>query len=134
MIQLSTTTAQTLSPGQSLTFNATLLKTGCAEAHRTSSSIVTLRSNCATYELHFSGNVTSTVAGPVSLAITLDGEILPETLMNREISTANSSENIASAVLVRTTVGCCGKVSVTNAGTTPIVVSPNTSFFVKRVA
>ena len=34
MIQVSNSTTQTLAPGQSLTFDSVLLKSGCAEAHR----------------------------------------------------------------------------------------------------
>ena len=53
MIELSNTAAQTIAPGQSLTFDTVLLKTGCAEAHRNNSGIVTLEADCAVYEIHF---------------------------------------------------------------------------------
>lgn len=38
MISLSNTTAQTLTPGQSITFNTVVLHTGCAECHRANTS------------------------------------------------------------------------------------------------
>lgn len=134
MIELSNTAAQTIAPGQSLTFDTVLLKTGCAEAHRTSSGIITLKANCAVYEIHFAANISATTAGTAQLAISLDGEPLLETTMINSIGTAGDPENAATATLVKTGCGCCGKISVTNTGTTSVIVSPNPALFVKRVA
>lgn len=134
MIELSNTAAQTIAPGQSLTFDTVLLKTGCAEAHRTNSGIVTLKADCAVYEIHFAANISATAAGTAQLAISLDGEPLVETTMINTISTAGDPDNAATATLVKTGCGCCGKISVTNTGTTSVIVSPNPALFVKRVA
>lgn len=134
MIELSNTAAQTIAPGQSLTFDTVLLKTGCAEAHRTNSGIVTLKADCAVYEIHFAANISATAAGTAQLAISLDGEPLVETTMINTISTAGDPDNAATATLVKTGCGCCGKISVTNTGTTSVIVSANPALFVKRVA
>lgn len=134
MIQVSNSTAQTLSPGQSLTFDSALLKSGCAETHRVNSGIVTLRSNCGIYEVHFTGNVSAPSASPVQLAIQLDGETLPETTMYEEITTPGVGQSVAAATLVRTGAGCCGRIGVVNTGTTTISVLANTSLFIKRIA
>ena len=134
MIELSNTAAQTIAPGQSLTFDTVLLKTGCAETHRTNSGIVTLKADCAVYEIHFAANISATAAGAAQLAITLDGEPLIETTMINTISTAGDPDNAATATLVKTGCGCCGKISVTNTGTTSVIVSANPALFVKRVA
>lgn len=134
MIELSNTAAQTIAPGQSLTFDTVLLKTGCAEAHRTNSGIVTLKADCAVYEIHFAANISATAAGTAQLAISLDGEPLIETTMINTISTAGDPDNAATATLVKTGCGCCGKISVTNTGTTSVIVSTNPALFVKRVA
>lgn len=134
MIELSNTAAQTIAPGQSLTFDTVLLKTGCAEAHRTNSGIVTLKADCAVYEIHFAANISATAAGTAQLAISLDGEPLVETTMINTVSTAGDPDNAATATLVKTGCGCCGKISVTNTGTTSVIVSDNPALFVKRVA
>ena len=134
MIQVSNSTAQTLSPGQSLTFDSVLLKSGCAETHRVNSGIVTLRSNCGIYEVHFTGNVSAPSASPVQLAIQLDGETLPETTIYEEITTPGVGQSVAAATLVRTGAGCCGRIGVVNTGTTTISVLANTSLFIKRIA
>ena len=134
MIQVSNSTAQTLSPGQSLTFDSVLLKSGCAETHRVNSGIVTLRSNCGVYEVHFTGNVSAPSASPIQLAIQLDGETLPETTMYEEITTPGVGQSVAAATLIRTGAGCCGRIGVVNTGTTTISVLANTSLFIKRIA
>lgn len=134
MIELSNTAAQTIAPGQSLTFDTVLLKTGCAETHRSNSGIVTLKADCAVYEIHFAANISATDAGTAQLAISLDGEPLIETTMINTISTAGDPDNAATATLVKTGCGCCGKISVTNTGTTSVIVSANPALFVKRVA
>ena len=134
MIQVSNSTAQTLSPGQSLTFDSVLLKSGCAETHRVNSGIVTLRSNCGIYEIHFTGNVSAPSASPIQLAIQLDGETLPETTMYEEITTPGVGQSVAAATLIRTGAGCCGRIGVVNTGTTTISVLANTSLFIKRIA
>lgn len=134
MIVLSDTTAQTLQPGQSLTYSVTVLKSGCSEAHRSGSGTVTLRAECGTYEVHFAANISGTAAGQVQLAIALDGEALPETTMVSTVGAAGDPNNVATATLIRTGCGCCGRVSVTNNGTAPVVVGANPSLFVKRVA
>lgn len=134
MIQLTNTAAQTLAPGQALTFDTVILRSGCGEAHRKNSGIVTLRASCATYEAHFAASVTGTAAGPVQLAIALDGEPLPETTMIASVATAGDLGNVATATLVRTGCGCCPRLSVVNSGTAPVTVGANPAFFVKRVA
>ena len=134
MIELSNTSEQTLTPGQSLTFDTVILKTGCAEAHRTNSGIVTLRADCAIYEVHFAANLSGTATGPVQLSITLDGEPLPETTMINTVGTAGDLDNVATATLIRTGCGCCGRVNVANTGTSDVVVGANPALFIKRVA
>ena len=134
MIELSNTTAQTIAPGQSLTFDAVILKSGCAESHRTNSGIITLKARCAIYEIHFAANIASTAAGPIQLSIELDGEPMVETTMISTPSTAASANNVATATLVKTDCGCCGRITVVNTGTADVVVSPNPALFVKRVA
>lgn len=134
MIELSNTIAQTIAPGQSITFDTVILKTGCAETHRTNSGIVTLRAKCGLYEVRFSANISGTAAGPVQLAIELDGEPIAETTMISTVTTAGDPNNVSADTFIRTDCGCCGRVTVVNTGTADVVVSPNPAFLVKRIA
>lgn len=134
MIELSNTTAQTIAAGQSLTFDTVILKTGCAETHRTNSGIVTLKANNAVYEIHFAANVSGTAAGPVQIALALDGEPLVETTMISTVTTAGDFNNVATGTLIKTGCGCCGRITVTNTGASDVIVGANPALFVKRVA
>ena len=69
----------------------------------------------------------------VEQAAALDGEPLPETTMVNTIATAGDPENAATSTLVRTDGCCCGRISVTNTGANPVVISASPSLFVKRV-
>lgn len=134
MIELSNATSQTLTTGQSLTFDTVILKSGCAEAHRANSSVVTLRSNCGIYDIRFTGNITSTTTGHIQLVIELDGEPLNETTMISTVTTDSDANNVSSSTLVKTCACCCGKITVVNNGINPVVVEPNSALIVKRVA
>ena len=134
MIELSNTTAQTIAPGQPLTFDSVLLKGGISESHRTNSSIVTLKAKCSIYEVHFAANIAGTAAGPIQLSIALDGEPLAETTMITTPAAAGDVTNVATATLIRTDCNCCGRVTVVNTGVSDVIVSPNPALFVKRVA
>lgn len=133
MIQLTNTTAQTLSPGQALVFDAVELRTGCAELHRANSSIVTLSAKCGVYDVSFGANVSGTAAGPVQLSIELDGEPLFTGTMISTVTTAADPNSVSRTVPVRTGCGCCGRVTVVNTGTSDVVVSPGATLYVRRV-
>ena len=86
MISLSNTTAQTLTPGQSITFNTVVLHTGCAECHRANTSSVKLRAK-GIYDVHFSANIGATVAGAAQLLLRVlllvGGHAEPEDLQQK---------------------------------------------------
>lgn len=122
MIQLTNAAPVTLAPGASLTFDTVLLDTGCAECHRKGSAIVTLNRSGAIYEIAFSANIGASAAGTAQLAITLDGEPLPEAYMNSTTAAAGDFSNVAVSTFVKT---CCrggDTVAVRNTGTTTVTV------------
>lgn len=137
MIVLSNTNAQTLQPGQSLTFNTEVLHTGCGECHRSGSGSVGLRANDAIYNCAFRANIATTTGGtPVQLSINMDGSALPETTMISTSSTADAFNNVACETAIST---CCknggnGFISISNNGSAPVIVGENPCLFIKRVA
>ena len=136
MISLSNTTEQTVEVGQSITFNTVLLKSkNGSECHRKNSGSVKLCARPATYEVHFGANITGTTAAtPVQLSIALGGETLPEATMIYTPATANAIGNISTDIPIS---NCCcdyDRVTVTNTGTVPVVVSANPVLFVHRIA
>ena len=134
MIVLSNTTAQTLEPGQAITFNNKILHTGCAECHRANTGSVKMRSN-GTYVVQFSGNIGgATAATAVQLSIQIGGATLPETTMISVPATANDLNNVATVTAIRNTCGDYDRLTVVNTGTNPVIVGANTAFVIRRVA
>lgn len=133
MIVLSNTTAQTLAPGQSITFDKVVHKSGCAECHRPGIASVKLRCQ-GVYAVDFSGNVTSTVAGTVQLVIELGGDPLNETTMKSTPAATGDFNNVSSGTKVR---NCCGdydRITVTNNGTIDVVVDANSNLRIGRLS
>lgn len=131
MISLSNTTAQTLEPGQSITFNTVLLHSGCAECHRPNTSSVKLRAK-GIYDIHFSANIAATTVGTAQLSIQIGGDTLNESTMIATTATANSLNNVATAIPVK---NCCDdfdRVTVTNTGSTAVLVGENPVLFISR--
>lgn len=131
MISLSNTTAQTLTPGQSITFNTVALHTGCGECHRTNTSSVKLKYK-GIYEVSFSANIGSTVVGVAQLAIQAGGDTLPESTMISTTAAAGDLNNVATTIGVR---NCCDdydRITVTNTGTTTVTIGANPVLFVSR--
>lgn len=136
MIVLSNSIAQTLAPGQSLTFDTIILHTGCGECHRPNSGLVNLRAQNGIYEVNFGANIgAESAAGEAQLNIMLDGSPLGETPMISTNTVAGDLNRVSSTTAVRTC--CCGgadAITIANTGTTTITVGANPCLYVKRVA
>ena len=133
MIVLSNSTEQTLTPGQSLTFNLVKLRTGCAERFRLGTGSVKL--NCpGVYDIHFSGNISGTVAGAVQLAIEIGGDPLTETTMISTPAAAGDFANVATHTYVKNCPNDYDRITVTNTGTSDVVVAPNAELSIGRLS
>lgn len=138
MIIVSNSTAQTLTTGQSLTFDLRTLKTGCSEYATDGGSAVYLKPK-GLYLVDFSANVTNSAANAlVQLQIEVNGQPLANTIMNATPATAGDLWNVSRATAVDTNVCCCFNigtafVSVTNTGANPVVVAPGASLRIGRV-
>lgn len=138
MIVVSNTAAVTLTPGQALTFNDIVWKSGCAESFRSPGSVI--RAGQGVYEVSFNGNITNPDATTaVQLAIAADGSILPETTMTSTPSAINAVNNVAAGTFVGNQPDCCNRnpgslsLSVVNTAATNVTIAPNAKFSVKRV-
>lgn len=133
MIVLSNLTAQTIQPGQAVTFDKMVLKSGNCECFNSQlPKTVKLRAQ-GIYSLGFSGNVASATAGAaMQLAIAVGGQPLVETAMNSTPSTANVLNNISTETRFR---NCCcdmDRLSVVNTGAVPVTLAPNSAFVIDR--
>lgn len=135
MIELTNTASQVLQPGQAVTFDKVLLRTGCSECYnRQLPTSVRLKGGCgAVYELHFNGNITSNTAGDVvQLALAVSGQPLVETSMNALPAAAGDLVNVSTSTLFRVSCSDLDRVSVVNSGTTPLTIAQNSNFYIVR--
>lgn len=130
MILLTNSDAQTVEPGAAVTFDTVIFQTGNGECHRNGSSGVSLRFK-GIYEAFFSANIGGEAAGPVELSLTLDGDALPETVMESVTAAAGDLSNVSTMTAIK---GCCeGRVAVSNTGADPVTVEAP-KLYVRRIA
>lgn len=131
MIVLSNTTAQTLIPGQAITFDEDILHSGTAECWRRKSSAVKLRST-GVYAVVFSGNIGGVAAGAAQLTIRLGEVDLPETTMITTTAAAGDLNHVSTETRVK---NCCGdydRITVVNTGTADITIGANAALVIER--
>ena len=117
MIEISNSTAQTLTPGQAIAFDVTNLKTRCtAECHKTGMTDVRLRLY-GIYEIVFSGNA-----------------VLPGSTMISTTAAAGDLNNVAKTMLVGNGCGMYDIIRIVNTGTANLTVGPGANLVVRRIA
>ena len=131
---------QTVPANQNVYFTDTVICGNCAITHRDDSGLVTLRgitNQCrARFRVSFGGNIglpADGTAGPISLALAIDGEAVPATTMTVTPAAVEEFFNVYSSVYVDVPRGCCVTVSVKNISTVPVDVQ-NANLIVDRTA
>ena len=135
---------QTVAVGQNVLFTETAIP--CRRGyviHREGAGIVTLRGivNCpqacyATYEVSFGANIAipaSGTAGPISLAIAIDGEALPTSSAIVTPAAAEDFWNVYVTANIRVPRGCCYTIAVENTSDQAIDVQ-NANIKINRIA
>lgn len=133
MIVLSNLTAQTIAPGQAVTFDKVVLKSGCCECFNSQlPRSVKLRNN-GIWSLGFGGNVTVGTAGDTAqLAIAVGNQPLVETAMSSTPSAANALNHVYTETRFRVCCDDLNRVSVVNTGAVPVILAPNSAFVLDR--
>lgn len=137
--ELSNVALQTVAPQANVLFTETPVRDCRGQiVHREGSGIVTLRGapNGARYKVSFGGNVaipTGGTVGPISLAITIDGEALGSATVIVTPTVVDAFFNVFAAVFICVPCSCCVTVSVRNITATAIDVT-NANLIVERVA
>lgn len=136
MIVVSNTTAQTIAPGESITFDNVLLRTGgndAAECFRRDTDSVKLRRN-APYSISFNANIGGpTAASPVELSLTHGKETVVGTTM---ISVPAAADDLNNVAFHRYLFNCCcdlSRIRITNTGENSVIVGANSELNVKRI-
>lgn len=131
---------QTVSANQNVYFTDTVTSGNCAILHREGSGLISLKgmtTQCrARYKVTFGANValpTGGAAGPITLAISLEGETLPHTTMIVTPTALEAFFNISTSTFIDVPRGCCATISVKNISDVDIEVQ-NANLIVERVA
>lgn len=133
MVQLSNSTAITLAPGATASFDKASINNGGCTCYRNLSPGVKMTSR-GTYLIMFSGNISGAAAGtPVQLAFSIGGTAVPQSTMISTPAAANDVNNVSKQLYYP---NCCDdfdRVSVVNNGTVDVTIAPNATFSVKKV-
>jgi hypothetical protein len=114
-MEITAVATQTVGSNQDVLFTATPVDGNCSIMHRQGSGITTLRGTTngqcrARYRVTFGGNVavpSTGTAGPISLALTLDGEPVGSATMISTPGAVNLFNNIAASIFIDVPKGCC---------------------------
>lgn len=136
MIEVSNSVAQTLQPGQAITFDNIIHHTGCWEcySHQLPTSVKLKGPRCSQYQVDFNGNVSGTAGGVLQLAIAIGGQPLVETEMRVTPTGDPNSSNVSAGTYIVMDCMDLDRVSVMNMGTTPIGLAPNSNLRIRRVS
>ena len=131
---------QTVGENQNVLFTDDVTCGNCSIMHRPGSGLVTLRGvtdQCrARFKVTFGANIAipaDGTVGPISLAISLEGEPMASTTMIATPAAVENFWNVFSAIFVDVPRGCCISVGVRNTSDQPIDVQ-NANLIVERVA
>lgn len=132
---------QTVAANQNVYFTDSVTSGNCAIEHRDGSGLVTLRGlsstqNRARFKVSFGANIAISTGGtvePISLAIALDGEAVPATVMTITPAAVGDFFNVSSSIFIDIPRGCCSHVSIKNISTQSVDVI-NANLIAERVA
>jgi threonine dehydrogenase-like Zn-dependent dehydrogenase len=151
MAEFTYNPVRTVAANQNVILNTTISCNKGYVLHRNESGIVTLRgivnNRCgcfARYQVTFNGNIAlpdGATAGPISIAIALEGEPL---LTSQAIVTPAAVEeyfNVTSTCFITVPRGCCSHIAVENtsqgataADPAPAILVQNANLVIERVA
>ena len=136
MAQYSATAIQDVAVNQNVLFDDSYPCNKGYVIHQTGSGVFTLRGatqqRCAKYRVTFSGNIAGTAAGPLMLALTLNGETLFNAVAMSQAAAADEYNNVNIDVVIAIPCGCCFSLAVRNIGTIETSVS-NSNLIIERI-
>lgn len=131
---------QLVAANQNVYFTDTVVDGNACISHRDDSGLVSLKgltNQCrARYRISFGGNIAipeGGAAGPISVAIAIDGESVLASTMIVTPTVVDAYFNVSSTIFVDVPRGCCTTVSVRNTSAVSINVE-NANFIIERVA
>lgn len=132
---------QTVAANQNVYFTDSVTSGNYSIEHRDGSGLITLRGitntqSRARFRIHFGANIAIPTGGTVeaiSLAIALEGEAIPSTIMTITPAAVENYFNVSASIFVDIPKGCCSHVSIQNISTQPVLVQ-NANLIAERSA
>lgn len=133
---------QTVAARGNVTFSETVIPGNCSISHREGSGLIKIKgmtSGCnyrARFKASFGGNIgipTDQTPGAISVAITLDGEPMMETVMTVTPAATEEFFNVGSEIYIDVPRGTDDTIGVANLSAIPIEVTA-ANLIVERVA
>lgn len=139
-MELTANSLQTVLTNQNVLFTETPIGGSNTISHREGSGLINLRgitNQCrARFKVTFGANIavpTGGTAGPISLAIAINGESVASTTMISTPEDTADFNNVFTAVYLEVPKCCCYQISVQNTSTQSVAVQ-NANLIVERVA
>ena len=140
-MEITANAVQEVAAANNVIFTDTAVQGNSSMVHREGSGLVKLRglTTCqqrARFKIFFSANIalpTGGTAGPISLAISVDGEPVATTTMTVTPAAVEEYFNVASSVYLNVPAGCCSTIGVKNISGVAIDVQ-NANLIAERVA
>lgn len=140
-MEITANAIQTVQPASNVLFTETAVEGSASIIHREGSGLVILRGLTTTqdrarFRVVYGGNIavpTGQTVGPISLAISFNGEPLAPTTVTQSPTNADRYNNVFGAVYLDVPAGCCTQIAVRNISTIPIEAQ-NMNLIVERVA
>lgn len=139
-MEITANAVQTVLSGQNVLFTESAICGSASIMHRAGSGLITLRgltNQCrARFRASFGANVaipTGGTVGPISLAITINGEPIGPTTMIVTPAAVENYFNISTSIFIDVPKGCCLTITVQNTTDESVLVQ-NANLIIDRVA
>lgn len=139
-MEITANAVQTVNENQNVLFTDEVTCGNCSIMHRNGSGLVTLRgitTQCrARFKVTFGGNIAipeGGTVGPISLALSLNGEAIATTTMTVVPAAVDNFWNVFTAIFIDVPKDCCISIGVQNISDTAINVQ-NANLIVERIA
>jgi hypothetical protein len=139
-MEITANTVQTVLTNQNVLFTDYVVCGNGPMLHRAGSGLVTVKgvtNQCrARFRVSFGANIaipTGGTVGPISLAISIEGEPIGPTTMIVTPAAVENFFNVSSDVFIDVPKGCCMSIGVKNIADQPVLVQ-NANLIVERVA
>lgn len=140
MAEYIATALQTVEENQNILFTDTTACGNSSIIHTNGSGLITVRGITnqwrARFKVTFGGNIAIPTDGTVeeiSVAIAINGETIPETIMRVTPAAVEEFFNVSRSTYINIPAGCCAQISVKNTSTQAIDVQ-NANLIIERVA